>query len=94
MSRVCRRCGKVVDGGRGGCKGAQHGNRGCAMNNPDAHWLDLIDADEFCRDLAAAAAKQLARVRKEDRHLAVAHLQDATSLYTQYTSDRIEAALK
>jgi hypothetical protein len=30
----CTRCGEVLIGGRGGCKGAQHGRTGCAMNNP------------------------------------------------------------
>jgi hypothetical protein len=32
--RDCPRCGKPVTDGRGGCEGAQHGNRGCAMNSP------------------------------------------------------------
>jgi len=31
---ACKRCGKVLVDGRGGCEGAQHGNTGCAMNNP------------------------------------------------------------
>lgn len=28
----CTRCGKELINGRGGCEGAQHGNKGCAMN--------------------------------------------------------------
>jgi hypothetical protein len=33
---ICQRCGKAVVNGRGGCKGAQHGNKGCRLNNPYA----------------------------------------------------------
>lgn len=28
----CARCDSYIINGRGGCQGAQHGNRGCAMN--------------------------------------------------------------
>lgn len=35
LRKDCRRCGLPLVGGRGGCKGAQHGNRGCAMNNAE-----------------------------------------------------------
>lgn len=33
-SRECQRCYKPLVNGRGGCEGSQHGNNGCAMNNP------------------------------------------------------------
>lgn len=33
-SRECPRCYKPLVNGHGGCKGSQHGNNGCAMNNP------------------------------------------------------------
>lgn len=38
-ARICRKCEKPVKDGRGGCEGAQHGNTGCAMNNPYDTWL-------------------------------------------------------
>jgi hypothetical protein len=32
---LCPRCNATVTDGRGGCRGAQHGNHGCAMNHPN-----------------------------------------------------------
>lgn len=34
---LCTRCGHTLIDGRGGCKGAQHGNIGCAMNGTPPH---------------------------------------------------------
>ena len=33
---LCSKCGKWLTNGIGGCEGAQHGNRGCAINSPGA----------------------------------------------------------
>jgi len=50
----CLRCGKTLVNGRGGCEGAQHGNRGCAMNNPA---IEL----EPCRWCGVPVAEQTER---------------------------------
>lgn len=55
--------------------------------------LDPIDTGEFARDLAAAAAKQLAKVPREHRDDAMVMLQDATSLWSGYTYDEIRKIL-
>lgn len=41
---ICPKCGKVFANGRGGCEGAQHGNFGCAMNNP--YRLSVNESEE------------------------------------------------
>lgn len=56
-------------------------------------WYDVVDGDEFARDLAAAAAKQLRKVSLREREDAIAFLQDQTSLYSPYTADEIERVL-
>jgi hypothetical protein len=53
-----------------------------------------MNTDAFCRDLAKIAAKQLARVKPEDRDLATMQLQEATSLFSPYTADLIEQSLR
>lgn len=55
-----------------------------------------MDYDEFARDLAAAAAKQLAKVLKAGRSITVDDintLQDCTSLYSPYTFDTVISEL-
>ena len=43
--RHCKRCNMVLTNGRGGCDGAQHDNKDCAMNNPLAN-ADLSEIEQ------------------------------------------------
>lgn len=49
--------------------------------------------DQFCQDLAKAAARQLRRVAIKDRDKLLLLLQDSTSLYAPYTADLTDKEL-
>lgn len=52
-----------------------------------------FSTDEFCRDLAKIAAKQLKRLPQEERAGAMYQLMDHTSLFNPYTYDFIKGEL-
>lgn len=52
-----------------------------------------FSTDEFCRDLARIAAKQLKRLPKDEVRMGTIILQDATSLFQPYTAEFIDKEL-